>query len=202
MDNFYNLRAEKQEHIINAALNVFGKNGYKKASVADIATEAGIAKGMINYYFGSKKNLYLYLAEYSFKNVTAAMNERFIGNITDLFEKMKVTTAIKVDVMKEHPAMFSFLASFYNERDIDVADEVALILEEGKEFREKWLFDGIDFSKFKDDVDPVLLDKFLVWAAEGFTKNLRDNMDVAAIEDLTKDLFEMLDIMQKYFYRY
>jgi len=201
MDNFFNLRAEKQEHIINAALSAFGKNGYKKASVADIADEAGIAKGMINYYFGSKKNLYLYLAEFSFKCLTKAMDERYNGDVSDLFEKMKMMTGIKVELMKEHPSIFSFLTSLYNEADPDVASDIAAFYASGKEFRERMLFDGIDFSKFRDDVDPRLVDKFLVWAAEGFTNNLRNNMDIGSIEALVKDLHDFLDIMQRHFYK-
>jgi len=63
MEEFFTLRAEKQNHIIDAALTVFGRNGYKKSSIADIAEKAHIAKGMVIYYFGSKKNLYLYCAE-------------------------------------------------------------------------------------------------------------------------------------------
>jgi len=205
LDMFLNLRAEKQEHIINAALNVFGKNGYKKASVADIAVEAGIAKGMINYYFGSKKNLYLYLIELCFKTMSKEMDKRFgsepLANNPDFFEKMKVTIAIKVDMIKEYPAILSFLASVYAEKDSDVAEEIFGLLAEGMKFRERWLYDGVDVSRFKDDIDHKLVDKFLVWAAEGFTNSLRNGLDIDAIGLLTKELFDFLDIMQKHFYK-
>ena len=88
MENFFKLRADKQEHIINAALSVFGRNGYKKGSIADIAEEAGIAKGMVSYYFGSKKNLYLYLAELCGTTLLDEMEKRFDKTVTDFFDKM------------------------------------------------------------------------------------------------------------------
>jgi AcrR family transcriptional regulator len=201
MDAFLNLRAEKQEHIINAALNVFGRNGYRKASVADIAEGAGMAKGMINYYFGSKKNLYLYLAELSFKKLTGEIEKRCGGVETDFFAKMKRTTEAKVAAIRDHPALLSFLASLYAEKDGEVCGDIAAFLAEGMKFRERWLFGDVDFSKFRDDVDPKLLDRFLVWAAEGFTNGLGGALDYGEIERMTDDLFKILDLMRKYFYK-
>lgn len=64
-DKFNNLTKEKQENIIQAAINEFGEKGYTKASTDTIANNAGIAKGSLFYYFGNKKNLYLYIVEYS-----------------------------------------------------------------------------------------------------------------------------------------
>jgi len=49
--------------ITDAALKSFGTNGYKKSSISDIATGAGISKAMIFHYFGTKKALYLYLMD-------------------------------------------------------------------------------------------------------------------------------------------
>ena len=50
-DKFYLLEEEKQLKIINAAMEVFGKNEYKKASTDLIAAKAGISKGLLFYYF-------------------------------------------------------------------------------------------------------------------------------------------------------
>ena len=44
MENFLNLPEEKQNTILDAAFAAFGANGYKKASIADIAAAAGISK--------------------------------------------------------------------------------------------------------------------------------------------------------------
>lgn len=43
MEKFLSLPIEKQNDIINAGLNAFGTNGYKKASYRDIANAAGIS---------------------------------------------------------------------------------------------------------------------------------------------------------------
>jgi len=201
MEQFFSLRAEKQEHIINAALAVFGRNGYKKASVAAIAGQAGIAKGMVIYYFGSKKNLYLYLAEISGKYMAEAMEKNLDPSITDFFDNMKMMTGIKIALIKNHPAIFSFLASTYMENDPEVKDEIQAQMTKNLALRKRWVFSDVDVSKFRDDIDTKLIDKLLVWAAEGFVNSLRHGLGIIEIENFTNDLFACLDLMKKYFYR-
>ena len=60
-EKFFALPEEKRRRIVNAAMEAFGKNEYKRASTDDIAARAGISKGLLFHYFGSKKELYFYL---------------------------------------------------------------------------------------------------------------------------------------------
>lgn len=48
---------DTKERIISAAHRVLGEQGYDKASMKEIAKEAGVAQGLINYYFPSKEEL-------------------------------------------------------------------------------------------------------------------------------------------------
>ena len=201
MDNFFNLRAEKQEHIINAALTVFGRNGYKKTSVADIAGEAGIAKGMVIYYFGSKKNLYLYLAGRCNKILMDEIEAGVDRSVSDFFDRIKMATEIKIAMMRRHPAILSFIASMYYETDKEVADDLRKFMDEGFGYREKVLMDGTDVSKFKDGVNPKLLDRFFVWASEGMANDLLINKSIDRVDSFVKEFYELLDLMQKYLYK-
>lgn len=49
--------ADKRGAILEAAIDVFVRDGFEAASVADIAQEAGVAKGTIYLYFESKDHL-------------------------------------------------------------------------------------------------------------------------------------------------
>jgi AcrR family transcriptional regulator len=49
---------DKREKIIAAAYNVLSVKGYDLASTKEIARTAGVAQGLINYYFPSKDLLY------------------------------------------------------------------------------------------------------------------------------------------------
>lgn len=52
-------KLKKEQHIINCAIRVFEKVGYKNAKMDDIASAAGITKVTLYSYFQSKENLYL-----------------------------------------------------------------------------------------------------------------------------------------------
>ena len=47
-----------REGLINAAVSVFSKKGFYKASMDDIAAEAEVAKGTLYYYFKNKSELF------------------------------------------------------------------------------------------------------------------------------------------------
>ena len=52
-------RADREQQILDAAVQEFGERGYAHASMAAIAQRAGISKPLIYEYFGSKDGLYL-----------------------------------------------------------------------------------------------------------------------------------------------
>jgi AcrR family transcriptional regulator len=50
---------ERREQILDCARRLFGERHYSAVSTTDIAREAGVARGLINHYFGTKRDLYL-----------------------------------------------------------------------------------------------------------------------------------------------
>jgi len=56
-DQFEGIRKDKRKLILDSALIVFAKKGYHSASIANIANEAGISKGLIYNYFKSKEEI-------------------------------------------------------------------------------------------------------------------------------------------------
>ena len=64
-EKFFDLKKEKQDRMINAALKVFALKGYEHASTDDIVKEAGISKGLLFHYFISKLGLYSFIYDYS-----------------------------------------------------------------------------------------------------------------------------------------
>jgi AcrR family transcriptional regulator len=58
---------ERRSTIVRAAVEVFGRKGYDRSNVADIAETAGIGKGTLYLYFKSKEDIFLAIVEeYSF----------------------------------------------------------------------------------------------------------------------------------------
>ena len=52
----------RRRQIIEAARRLFATRDYTSVSMQDIAEEAGVARGLLNHYFGSKRELYLEVA--------------------------------------------------------------------------------------------------------------------------------------------
>lgn len=50
---------ERRRQILSCAVRLFGERQFEDVSTTDIAREAGVARGLINHYFGTKKDLYL-----------------------------------------------------------------------------------------------------------------------------------------------
>ncbi|MQA63517.1 MAG: TetR family transcriptional regulator [Actinophytocola sp.] len=50
---------ERREQILACAIRLFGERPYAAVSTTDVAREAGVARGLINHYFDSKRGLYL-----------------------------------------------------------------------------------------------------------------------------------------------
>lgn len=50
---------ERRRQILLAAAHLFRRRLYSEVSISDIAAEAGVARGLLHHYFGSKRELYL-----------------------------------------------------------------------------------------------------------------------------------------------
>jgi AcrR family transcriptional regulator len=200
MEKFISLPEEKQIKIINAGLNAFGTNGYKKASISDIANTAGISKSMVFHYFGTKKYLYIFLAEYSGNTLVNEINRRFNKNETDFFERIRLATEIEVSVMRKHPSILSFLKSLYLETDEEVAGEIKDMLSRGESLRSYIGLNGVDMSKFREGVDPALVMKMLVWSAEGYINQLGNKKEMD-IDEINSEFELCLDMLKQNLYR-
>jgi len=200
MEKFLNLPIEKQNDIIDAGLIAFGTNGYKKASISDIAKTAGISKSMIFHYFRTKKDLYLFLAEYSTNTIISEMRTNLDKAERDFFQRIRIATEIKVSVIRKHMAILTFLKSLYFETDEEVAKEIKAMMAQGEAFRSDIAFTGIDLTKFKEGVDPNLVMKMLTWFAEGYVSQFRDKVEFD-LDDINREFYQCLDLLKQNFYK-
>lgn len=49
----------RRNEILAVAIRVFGEQPYAAVQMAEIAREAGVARGLLNHYFGTKRDLYV-----------------------------------------------------------------------------------------------------------------------------------------------
>jgi AcrR family transcriptional regulator len=200
LEKFLNLRAEKQDAVIDAALVVFGRNGYKKASVSDIAAAAGISKAMVFHYFGSKKNMYLYLTKYCVEYLMNKLETEYARNETDFFKRVQLFAQIKSSAMKKHPSIFYFLKCIHSETDQAVEADIKEFFIDSEILSRKIAFDGTDLSKFKEGIEPALVLKLLMRASLGYVNNVQ----FAAFSDIDEYMEELnayIDLFKRNFYK-
>lgn len=171
MSVFESLPEEKRERIINAALTAFATNGYKKTSVADVAALGGISKAMVFHYFGTKRDMYIYIANLCGKMIASAINDAMPEIVSerysDFFERMMITSKIKLDVMKANPAIMDFLSSMFMERNEEIRPFIDEMLKNFEPLRKQILHSGVHEYKFKNSVDIIRVEKMLSWMANG-----------------------------------
>ncbi len=167
MDRFEALSKEKQTRIINAGLHQFSKYGYQKANTEDIAYEAQIAKGLLFYYFKNKEAFYLYLCDFCESYFMEEFSKGIDTTITDFFDFIEATILSKVDIIKTYPYMFDFcmMLTLARQKDNQKANDFLVSLM-SQSYEES--FRHIDFSKFKEDVEPMEILQMILWLSEGY----------------------------------
>lgn len=124
-DKFFDLKQEKQDRMINAALKIFSRKGYKHASTDDIVKEAGISKGLLFHYFGSKIGLYNFLFDYSARFMLLELSREVRRSETDYFALVKQMERARMQVMKLYPYMQKFLNGAMREECLEAVTQIA-----------------------------------------------------------------------------
>ena len=71
MITHYGMMTEKQENILQAALQLFAKEGYHATSTSKVAKAAGVSEGLIFRHFGNKEGLLQAILEEGERRVKA-----------------------------------------------------------------------------------------------------------------------------------
>nr|WP_259339699.1 TetR/AcrR family transcriptional regulator [Staphylococcus succinus] len=169
---FTQLHKDKQNNIINVAMNEFVKNGFDKTSTNHIVKKAHISKGSLFNYFNNKKDLYLYLIDFSIQTIET-MYEHIDFKERDLFQRIENIGLQKLYIQQKSPKVFDFLKSLPQESSAEVQDIIKEKISSTYEEGTKKIFHNLDYSKFREDIDIEKAIEILNWTMLGFgTKTL------------------------------
>jgi TetR/AcrR family fatty acid metabolism transcriptional regulator len=101
---------DKQEMIIDAALEVFREKGYANARMADIARRAGVSYGLVYHYFGSKEVLFDLIVETWWSDLYTMM-EREKGSNEIFREKLLNIIHFFLNTYVQKPNLISIFVS-------------------------------------------------------------------------------------------
>lgn len=165
-DKFFNLKREKQDRFINAALKIFSEHGYQKASTDDIVKEAGISKGLLFHYFESKLGLYEFVYNYSTKLLMMEFGSVVSQGRVDFFELQKQMEEAKRNIMISYPYMNVFVEKAFREESFDVLSVVAESMDQYSDELAA-IYARADIAGFKEGIDPSAILKLCLFVSDG-----------------------------------
>jgi len=206
---FMALEEDKRERILNAAMTEF-LAGFKKASTDNIVRAAGISKGLLFHYFGTKENLYNFLVDYAVHTVQSEYLDLINTHQPDILDSIWQLSLLKQDLSKRYPTMFEFLTRIYvDDKDCPAKEHlVRFHAIQAKVMQD--VYAHCDKSLFRDDIAPDKAIEIITWAVSGYSQTKVDqaNADTGTVSEVIKnyDAFleefkAYLEILRKCFYK-
>lgn len=205
-DKFLNLDKEKQERILNAAMKEFAQKGFNNASTNEIVKEANIGKGMLFHYFNSKKDLFLFLYDYTLDVLMKELYGKIDLSERDVLKRLRQFLSSKYVLVGKHPDMFDFIKT----ANLEESEEVKKYLDAKNNEHQKYSYgkvlENIDTSKFRDNIDINRAINVILWTLEGVSEKEKEKARTLSLAELKYNeiLIEMdsyVELFRNTFYK-
>lgn len=195
---FFDLKKDKQDRMINAALKIFALRGYRHASTDDIVKEAAISKGLLFHYFESKLGVYNFVYDYSVRYMNLELRSAVDSNEKDLFEVLKQIEHARMKAMRGYPYMQLFLNRSMSE---DVSEALLAVEEKRSLLTEtaSAIESQIDYQLLPPGIDGEKLRKMLDFTIKGLMAERFLDTSFQS-EMLYKEVCDYLDMMKRIVY--
>lgn len=192
-EKFFDLKKEKQDRMLNAALKIFALHGYRHASTDDMVKEAGISKGLLFHYFGSKAGLYEFIYGYSVKYMLMELTGAVSLKETDFFTLRGQIEKARYTMLKNFPYMALFLKRARREASEEVRE---LIVENRQAYETAYaaIYERADFSG-KSGVPLQELKAIMDYTLDGILEEAMAQPDFTA-EAYYKEALHYLDVLR------
>ena len=170
-ETFKNLESDKQQRILDTAVDEFSSHGFRQASVNRIVQRLGIAKGSIFQYFGTKEGLFQVIFDHAVELVRRSLRQVKQQTVeTDFFERIRRSLIAGVDFIDHHPAVYKIYLKMVFQEDFPLRAE---FLQQVHLFSAEYLRpiveSGVARGELRSDLDidaavfflDALMDRFL-----------------------------------------
>ena len=170
---------ERKHQLLEAAARLFSTKGYSSTRIADICAEAGVAKGLMYWYFPTKQSLFAELVRTMRQQLRRAQAAA-MDPTADALTRIRQGTEASVLFMAEHRAYFALL-------DVEQTDdEVAEVLRAGSDVYAADVLRLVREAQREGtlaDADPQLYVTGVLGAVSSFSHaSRRGRLDVPAAE--------------------
>lgn len=192
---------KKRLQILEAAMEEFAEKGYQAASTNQICAKAGVSKGLIFHYFGSKEKLYIAAISYAIDFATKKVNVEK-ATWTDFVEMAIWSTKQKLDFNRNYPAVFGLIMQAYGNPPGELKGKLEGFFDEAIARSEAQMNQVLSRMALKKDVNLDATRKVMAALFNHITQistiYLQKHMD-ATMEDfipLANDFTEMMRIVE------
>lgn len=113
------LREQRRARILEAAATVFARKGYQRATMKEVAAEAGIAPGTIYLYFKNKRDLLLGIAD----QLIARPMDRQLAHVANLSAEDYVAAIIRERIgfaRQNQPLLQALVTEIWTDQELRV----------------------------------------------------------------------------------
>lgn len=193
--NFDALPPERQEAIMRASVEGFGRNDYKGASTEEIAHRAKMSKGLLFFYFRNKKSLYVHTINYLMDRVVEWVVDDDFYAIDDFFDLLLYAGEQKIATLGEWPWAFEFSVRAFYADHRDIRETMADWTNRQVDAMFDRFFKNVDFGRFRDEVNPREMLDMLIMLGDGYLHqrlSSRDPIDLDAFMNAYRQWTEIL----------
>ena len=134
---FQNLKEDKKNRIIDAALEEFSLRPFNEASITNIVKNADISRGSFYQYFGNKENIYKYLVNYLYTKHRDELVNILLKNSGQLYPSLLEFYEHYIDALFESKYFAFYKNTFRYVNHYLIGDEGVLSLRNQSTNREE-----------------------------------------------------------------
>ena len=202
-DLLINIDIEKRDNIINSAMKEFSTNTFQKASTNIIVENAGISKGLLFHYFGTKDKLYEYLECFSIKVITKSIIDELDWDQKDIFLRLKEISMIKIKLFQQYPYLADFSLIVFQDKTLE--EIIHIDPDFPLEFYSQIYTYNIDYSLFKENIDVKKAINIIQWTLEKysdeFRRSIKDGKMKFDYKSIEKEIYIYIDMLKVCFYK-
>jgi AcrR family transcriptional regulator len=181
---FESMRQISRQKILNAALEVFAKQGYSSATIDAISKTAGISKGLMYNYFKSKEDV--------LKELMIGMMENLMCEFMPLkpgvkFKRqdLKNFITIGIDLVLQKPYFWKLYFSVFVQPDVTV-----IIYDKMMEMSKPYLICLTEYYKDRGYKNPEVMMRYLSAVMDGIQLHCMLDPDNFPAEEVKKLLIK------------
>lgn len=185
-------REETRQKLLDAALQVFARNGYERATVDEIVREAGFSKGAFYVHFETKEDLFWEMLE---ERITA-QQETFRQVVDASLSVAENERRILEQAfnMSAHPLGPAVIMEFtaHGMRNEKVREQLSRMYERWHAFVAETLQQGQELGLVRKDIDLTLLASTIMALFEGSMIQSRFAPDSLRLDRKVADLSSLI----------